>query len=223
MISFIIPTLWKSGRIFKTIEAVKTSRYGIELIIIDNANSDFESDHSQIKVLKPGSNIFVNPAWNLGVEHANHEYVCLLNDDIELNIHLFVESFHRQIINSSLKDNLGILAYESGKRFDNEINSDDDILEPILSDKIGTGFGQLMLFEKRLYYPIPDPLKIYFGDNLLHVLFAQILNRDIMYFKGLKVVGELSLTSKDFEEELQKEFKFWKQSVSDLYNKYNFK
>ena len=221
MITYIIPTLWKSERIFDIIEAVQTSRYGAKLIIIDNDNSSYVSPHPNITVLKPGENIFVNPAWNLGVQHATTEYVCLLNDDIYFNLDLFHKSFTEQVINVGLTRDLGIISFKSGSGFSDSINSDKDQIRLVESGPAGSGFGQLMLFKKDLYEPIPDVFKIYFGDNYLYFLFHNLLKKRVMHFEGLKFTGELSVTSKEYEEYyLQKEFKFWKQSTEDLYNKY---
>ena len=60
MITFVSPTLWKSERIKDTIESFKLSdRKDIELIIIDNTNSDFKDRDSRITVIKVKKNIFV--------------------------------------------------------------------------------------------------------------------------------------------------------------------
>ena len=222
MITYIIPTLWKSERIFDIIGSVQTSEYGVKLIIIDNDNSSYDSNHSNITVLKPGKNIFVNPAWNLGVHYATTEYVCLLNDDIYFNLDLFNKAFIEQVINTGLSKDLGIISFKSGSNFSDSINANDDHIQLVESDMLGSGFGQLMLFKKNLYEPIPDVFKIYFGDNYLYFLFHNLLKKKVMHYEGLKFIGELSATSKDYEEDyLQKEFKFWKQSTEELYNKYN--
>lgn len=223
MITYIIPTLWKSDCIYQTIEAVKTSRFGVEIIIIDNANSDYVSEHPSVKVVKVPTNIFVNPAWNLGVEMASNPYACLLNDDITFNIDLFNKSFYDQVINSEAKKDIGIIAFKSGGGFSDQINSNHDSLTLHDIPAMGTGFGQIMLFEKKYYEPIPEGLKIYFGDNVLYFLFENILGKKSMYFKGLQVVGELSATSKSYEDQIQKELPYFEQFVKTLYNKYKSK
>ena len=53
MITFVIPTLWKSNRVYDTIDSIKRCKnQDLELIIIDNTNSDYKSDDHRIKVIK---------------------------------------------------------------------------------------------------------------------------------------------------------------------------
>lgn len=220
MISYIIPTMWKSDLIYKTIDQVKASAFGSELIIIENANTEFESDASNIRVIKPGKNIFVNPAWNLGVELANNTYVCLVNDDIAFNLNLFEKNFHQQLINSDLKKDLGIISFKSGGGFYDTINENTDTIELVHSLSSGTGFGQFMLFEKDLYEPIPDSMKIFYGDNYIYFLFHNVLQKNIMHFEGLQFIGEFSKTSKQFEDLIQSEHPYFQQAVKELQRKH---
>lgn len=223
MISFIIPTLWKSDCIYKTIDMVKASKFGIELIIIDNNDQGYKSDHNRIKVIKPGSNIYVNPAWNLGIQHASMPYSCLLNDDISLNIELLCRSFHRDIINSNIKENLGMIAYESGKGFDETINDNTDLLTLKELNTMGHGFGQLMIFKTDMYCPIPESLKIFFGDNILFYAFHNVLKLKVYCFDGLKTIGKVSVSSAEYEHKIQEELPYFEQSVKSVYNYYKLK
>jgi glycosyltransferase involved in cell wall biosynthesis len=221
MISFIIPTLWKSEYIYDTIGAIQASAFSeIELIIIDNANSDFESSDNRIKVIKQPENIYVNPAWNLGVSVANNKYVCLLNDDVYFNIDLFVKSFNEQVINTEHSKNFGILAYQPGTSFANEINQSEDLL--ILRDLNikGTGFGQVMLFEKDLYEPIDNDIRVFYGDDLIYYLFKDILKRNIYYFEGIKIIGKSSVTSSSLENLIQEELELFYKNAKLLQDKH---
>lgn len=225
MVTFVIPTLWKSDRIYSTIDAVRHSNIeGIELIIIDNANSDFKSDSDKVRVIKLDDNIFVNPAWNIGVSIALNEYVCLLNDDVELNISVLINSFINSINNiPGFSKDFGMLAYESGKHLSSEINTDGQILPLRELELKGTGFGQLMLFHKNNYCKIPEHFKVYFGDDLLHYYIDHLKQLKIYYMEGLHMCGEISKSSKEVEYLMQEESKFWKQSLNDLYNNYHNK
>ena len=37
---------------------------------------------AKVQRLEQDNNIFVNPAWNLGVEQAKNENICICNDDV---------------------------------------------------------------------------------------------------------------------------------------------
>ena len=87
MITYVIPTLWKDKNIFSTIEEFKKiDDKDARLIIINNTESTSGVTGERIDIINMGYNSFVNPAWNLGVELATTEYVCLLNDDIHIDL-----------------------------------------------------------------------------------------------------------------------------------------
>lgn len=80
--SFVIPTLWKSDFIFKMLPLYSQCDAVAEIILINNDPSvKPEMDISKLKVITPGRNIYVNPAWNVGAAMAEHTIV-LVNDDI---------------------------------------------------------------------------------------------------------------------------------------------
>ena len=220
MVSFIIPTLWKSEYIYKTIDAIQASSIpGIELLIFDNNQTGYTNDSPNITIIND-NNYWVNPAWNMGVELAKNEWVCFLNDDVYLNIDLFCKEFNRHIIQTEFKKTFGILAFESGSNFDKEINEDTDQLLLANQTQRGTGFGQFIVINKKTYSPIPEEFKIFFGDDYLFFLYRSILKLDSWYFKNLKFIGDLSTSSRSVEHLIQEEFKFWKQKTDELYNKY---
>ena len=53
-----------------------------EIIIIDNAPTDFFYDNEKVVTLKQEENIYVNPSWNLGVEESDYDKFIIFNDDI---------------------------------------------------------------------------------------------------------------------------------------------
>lgn len=221
MVTFVIPTLWKSEYVYKTIDAIQASSIpGIELFIFDNANSDFESPDHKIKVIKDG-NYWVNPAWNKGMELANNKWVCLLNDDVHMNIDLFCREFKRWVIdNVEVSETFGNLAFLSGHRLDDEINKDDDTLELAPQITRGSGFGQIIVVNKENWEPIPECFKIYFGDDFIYYMEEGIFKRKSWYFKNLKTIGRMSTTSSSIEHIMHEEINFWKQETDRMYNKY---
>ena len=83
-ISFIIPTLWRPDTTLELLQFLERSEDVQEIIIIDNAPSH-RPDLPQLRKLhlvEQDSNCYVNPAWNLGVELAQSNLICLCNDDI---------------------------------------------------------------------------------------------------------------------------------------------
>ena len=85
--SIIIPTLWKSNRIHKLLRDLIKCQFVDEIILIDNAGKFFEYYEAldKVKLVQAGENIYVNPAWNLGIKIAKNNCVAILNDDINFN------------------------------------------------------------------------------------------------------------------------------------------
>lgn len=204
MISTIIPTLWQSEKIHDTISNFKKSGIG-ELILIDNANSTFED--SEITVIKPNRNLGVNPAWNLGVSIARYDTICLLNDDITVNLNLVLKS---------LPDDYGLVGFDANENFSEVLNLDTDILEFEETSCKSFGFGCMMIFPKKNYKFIPSDLKIFFGDDLIYYINKDYYKRKVYNIKNLKAVGELSATSKSYEFLLQQELPYFDEFIYKL-------
>jgi hypothetical protein len=208
MISFIVPTLWNSNYIHQSIASFKKSNRG-EFILIDNLNSNFTD--KDLTVVKNKTNNFVNPSWNQGVSIAKYDYVCLLNDDITFNFTTLLNNFERLTEDS----NHGIIAF-NGINLTNALNDDNDILSPQKTNMRGFGFGCMMLLKKADYIPIPDDIKVYFGDDILNVSLASILKRQTYIIPDLKAKGEISVTSSKFQHFMDIEHPMYEKFICRL-------
>lgn len=212
MISIIIPTLWKSDCIYETIRDFKYSQIdGVELIVIDNANSDYHEEG--ITLVKQQENIFVNPAWNLGVELAKYDTICLLNDDISINLKTLYANISRF-------PEYGMVGFDANRNLTQTLNNDDEIWELEETACRSLGFGCMMIMPKTYYEPIPSDLKIYFGDDMLYWLNKDFFKRKVYNIKNLKATGELSKTSKPYEPQLQVEVHHFDRIINELQQKY---
>lgn len=214
MVSIIIPTLWKSDYIYDTIRDFShCGLEGMELIIIDNANSNYNFQADNMTIVKQQENIFVNPAWNLGVEMAKNDIICLLNDDISINL----ETLYANI---SRFPEYGIIGFDANRNLTQTLNNDDDIWELEEATCRSLGFGCMMIMPKPHYEPIPSDLKIYFGDDMLYWLNKDHFKRKIYNIKNLYATGELSKTSKPYEPILQEEVHHFDRIIPQLQQKY---
>jgi hypothetical protein len=220
MVTFIIPTLWKSECIYKTIDAIQASTIsGIELFIFDNAKSGYESPDSRIKVVND-KDYWVNPAWNRGVELASNEWICLLNDDIHVNVDLLCKTFKRDVIDKpEVVSSFGNLGYKTSQPFYEEINGDNEELNVIPQPFKGNGYGQLIIINKKDWSPIPEYFRVYFGDDFIHYVTENLLQKQSLCFDNLKAIGQYSATSREIEYILQQEFTFWNKAVNDIRDK----
>lgn len=164
LFTVIIPTIWKSNNIFDWIEQLSKSKYVGEIILIDNniQGNSIEINNFKVKHIKLDNNIYVNPAWNLGVSNSNYDNIAIVNDDI------YIELEDLDFIFSNFKGNLVGLTnsnYNLTKTTSPKYIDISDIKK--VFNATYYGFGCFMLLKKEDYQPIPNDLKIAFGDNWL--------------------------------------------------------
>jgi hypothetical protein len=156
--SIIIPTMWKSNLIHQMLPKYETCDLIKEVIIIDNDpnNTPDLDSYSKVRYYTKGTNIYVNPAWNMGVALANYKII-LANDDILI---ADITDVLTAILNSDF-DIVGacIVSDGGGKRID-------DISH--LGKFPGLSFGCFMYIKD--YEPIPENIKIWYGDDLQYHL-----------------------------------------------------
>jgi hypothetical protein len=185
--SIIIPTLWKSKRIHKLLSDLIKCEFVGEIILIDNAGKFFEYYEAldKVKLVQVEENIYVNPAWNLGIELAKNECIALCNDDINFNPNIF------GVIDESILTYVGIIGMGEGNykdEIDKEKGSYIDIWEPGVND---WGWGCLILLKKSHWLPIPNEIKIWYGDNIIKDVNS--VSKGVL--RNFKVETEMSTTS----------------------------
>jgi hypothetical protein len=155
--SVIIPTMWCSDLIFKLLDSLSDNDMVGEIILIDNDKSKRPpqiTSTAKLRIIEQEQNIYVNPAWNLGVELANYPNICISNDDLVWNVQLLpliFENIH-----------LGIIGQATSNYFEgySEIK-----IEPITERN--WGWGCCFFIEKDKWIPIPPQLKVACGDDWL--------------------------------------------------------
>lgn len=172
MYSVVVPTLWVPDTIkFKNLlNEVNTHPLVKEIILIDNS-PDVNKNIKQYIIdnldklihIRMEENIYVNPAWNLGVETSNAEFIILLNDDF------FTDVGVSQLIdlhNTHLDKNEALYGI-SGKCYEEFISNDPPTIDKDGSGLGGTGWACFIILPKKNYPIIPNDLKIWFGDDFI--------------------------------------------------------
>lgn len=181
--SIIIPTLWKSDRIYKLLDDLQNCDSVAEIILIDNSNdylNNIKKIIPKIRIVSTQSNMFVNPSWNLGVSLAKNSNIAILNDDINFNTDVFEfikDHMHKGIIGQCCSNYDPIdrgLPYE--------------IEKPTFRP---SGWGCMLFIKKENYINIPMELLIACGDDFL---FDRV-NGGAYNIKNLRVDTRLSTTS----------------------------
>lgn len=185
MISIIIPTLW----ICNTTENLLSSLIDVEnideIIIIDNDSENRPSwpclKNIKITLVDRNQNIFVNPAWNLGVKIAKNNSICLLNDDVIFDTKIF------NLIDDKLLESVGLI----GLDFHN--NKGEIKLKNTKSYTYA--LGCCMFLHRNKYIQIPNNLKVMLGDTFL--LSRLRKNNDLFLIEGSRVTDIVSVTCRN--------------------------
>lgn len=175
MLSVVVPTMWRYEPFQFVLECLLDEEIVSEIILIDNDPSKaphwvnnlvLSNRGSKIRYVRNEYNIFVNPAFNLGVEMAKNENICIINDDVHFasNTLYAAEKFMDEHKECGV---LGICPGET--KFGQPPFRDGtiDFVQWRPEESPGMFFGFCMLFfvRKSEWLPIPHGLDIYYGDD----------------------------------------------------------
>jgi len=169
--SVVVPTMWRvADQFVGFVQALCNHPSVGEVVIInnDNTRTPVLPNNDKIKLHDFGRNIYVNPAWNYGVEVSEFDRICIVNDDVVFDTAVFEK------LQSLLTPTAGVFGLCPGvTNIDNNPAFDQP---PITTGSIDIvpwtgqhtyGFGCLMFVHKQSWTPIPQGLDIYFGDNFI--------------------------------------------------------
>ena len=167
-VSAIIPTLWKAKEFTDHLVDVLVDDESVgEIIIIDNAPTDFCYTDEKVCTLKQSENLYVNPSWNLGIEESAYDKFIILNDDIIIPYN-FVSS-----LEGLLTEDKGVIGidYKAVIATAGFIDENITFLDREITLKSirvrDWGFGIVIAGHKKSYYKIPENIRIWYGDDYL--------------------------------------------------------
>lgn len=150
-----IPVLYNGTTCLKAFESVVGEA---DLLIIDNgADLDVKAairtvwhQYSNVKVIQNKNNEYVNPAWNQIINHflgSDYDQLIIMNSDL-----ILLQGWSKYII-----DGISAVPCEYERHSDEEVTA-------------GTPGVMINLNRDmaKLVYPIPDTIKIWFGDQWIY-------------------------------------------------------
>ena len=190
MFSIIIPTMWRGSEIQHEFPKIVNCNYINEIIVINN---DFNSTPEWFKQIQsekiisivPFKNIFVNPAWNIGVKISKNSNVILFQDDIRFDNYDFLQIIEEDINQFQSLIGCSEDCYKISENKFFELKN--------MGEFRNYGFGCLMAFNKKYYKDIPKDFKLWKGDDFLIEKFKHI-NHPIKVMSGIKIYGKISQT-----------------------------
>jgi glycosyltransferase involved in cell wall biosynthesis len=166
--SVIIPTMLRCVGITNSLlESLYEDPSVSEVIIIDNtedqSNIDKITINEKLQIHSQGKNIYVNPAWNLGVRIAKEDRIAILNDDITIPNNLLSGLTQANFEGTGI---IGachptIQQVETPTRFE----VDEVSLYPV-QDRMW-GYGIFMVMHRNAYINIPEEMLVWCGDDYL--------------------------------------------------------
>ena len=183
--TIVIPTLWKSNRIHNLLKNLIQCEHVDEIILIDNSKEfkNYYDKLEKVKVLTPLVNIYVNPAWNYGVQFSKNNCIALINDDISFDTKIFGK------LNEEILKEYGFVGMDEVNY--KILNDDETKWEIKETNSKPYGWGCFILFHKENWMPIPDQMKIWYGDNYI----CEVNPAPKMILTNFKVDTEMSTTS----------------------------
>lgn len=178
--TIVVPTMWRYPPFIEFLKDLVNEFLVREIIIINNDKEKTPPilAHPKIKMywFEQG-NIGVNPAWNYGVRNATEDKICIMNDDVIFDLKVFNKLYDK------LTPDTGVYGLCPGDPIHNQPAVTNGIIDFICTPipynySTHFGFGQLMFFNKANWTPIPEGLKIYWGDNFIYDTFYHKLNQN---------------------------------------------
>lgn len=201
MISVIIPTMWKFAPFLDFLVDVVNCRFVSDVIVINNDNSATPQHeiflHPKLLVLDYGENIFVNPAWNVGVMYAKSNLICLANDDIIYDVRVF-----HKVIQYYQQDH-GCYGISSRLAIDGDM----EFLPAQGQDLFG--FGQLMFLHKSKWIDLPPGLNVWYGDNFIFDIMSKYRCQNYIIKNLLFFTPHAQTTQHADPEMIQQEIKLY--------------
>ena len=211
--SVIIPTLQRSNLLTEVIAQCARHPDVGEVVVINNASNPLPIHDPKVRVLNQASNIFVNPAWNLGVAEAREPLVAILNDDIQFADEAL--TYAAALLRAGrfavvAPDNSCLFAPETvgtGRPIGHRIASNDNLI-----------FGTFMCMRKSDYVPVPPELKIWGGDHLQ--FWEQSRLNAVLINTPFRTVMNTTSGQPEFDPRRAEERPYIDQILKELYGRH---
>lgn len=197
--TIIIPTMWVNIPVLnQMLQKYEGNPLISEVLIINNNGSKQPAlNFKKVRVIGTGDNIYVNPAWNLGVNQAKTEKIIIANDDI------LIKPFDKllNLIDKTLEPNM-LIGVDTHCYPQKGFHAGSMRIEKQTGER-NWGFGTLMAICKSSYVQIPARYKIWYGDDVLYKA------NHPMVIKGVQIITRMSETVRNpiFKEIKQQDIK----------------
>ena len=219
MFSVIIPTMWRVSEFLNDLRFLNECELVGEIILINNdikmtPDSFSIQNYSKLIEIKTPKNMYVNPAWNLGVRCAKYNKIAIKNDDT------FFDYFKTlNVVEKELDTEDSVIG--TYLQHDNNIirttNEKDIVFNEI--PKRDIGFGCCIFLNKQSYIPINEKILIWYGDDFITESYTK-RGLKIKTINGINIHGYVSATVDHFPELVTIKYedeRLWNDKKETLY------
>jgi len=167
-VSVIIPTMFRCANITNNLlESLYDDPAVSEVVIIDNtedqSNLDKITINEKLQIHSQGKNIYVNPAWNLGVAIAKEDIIAIINDDVTIPNNLF------SVLSQVDFKEIGIVGacHPTIQQVEHPVRFNIENAELFAVSERMWGYGIFMAMHKNTYINIPEDMLVWCGDDYL--------------------------------------------------------
>ena len=171
MLTVIIPTMWKFEPFIDMLKYMSQLDCIQEIVIINNnvietpRDKLAEINSNKIQLYDFDRNIYVNGAWNFGVAVAKNDKICIMNDDLIIDLKVFMKG-------SEYCQPKRLIGFNYERDHTGQLRNPDNINTGIMSfvplnDNRDNAYhwGSCFFIHKSDWVPIPQGLEFYYGDN----------------------------------------------------------
>jgi hypothetical protein len=183
MFTVIVPTMWKYKPFYQFLDDMLQMPSVGEVIIINNNPEETPDiptlNHPNVNMISFGKNIYVNQAWNAGVELSKYDKICLYGDDLIFDLKLF----NRMV--PHISPDRGVYGISPGVPDTPQIPFTTGSIDIVHSPtpyhyRTHLGFGMLMFLHKKNWVPVIDGIDLYWGDNFVYDTQFFMMNQNYL-------------------------------------------
>lgn len=211
--SVIVPTMWRGEYLLEMLEQLISSDSIEDVIIIDNdpTKTPHLPVNSKINYIRNEKNIYTHASWEMGVTAATTNHLMFLSDDVKFDINYvptILEKLERGVVIGAHPDAWNSDTPFEFKRLPYHVHS----------------WAVLFFMKKEDWKPIPEGLKVWFGDNWICGNANTILGYSGI---GIETKNESTSGLKMFDKTKRDDVIYWYKHVlkqpnnvfhSQLYN-----
>lgn len=194
MFSVIIPTMWRVSEFLNDLRSLNECELVGEIILINNdikitPDSFSIQNYSKLIEIKTPKNMYVNPAWNLGVRCAKYNKIAIKNDDTFFDYFKTLNAVEKEL---DTEDSVIGTYLQHDNNIIRTTNEKDIVFNEI--PKRDIGFGCCIFLNKQSYIPINEKILIWYGDDFITESYTK-RGLKIKTISGINIHGYVSATS----------------------------